>query len=160
MNHGDGAIRPMLPSEAGEVSRVIAAAIRAGLSGHYAPEVIEALVAGNSPEAVAAHAPKQTDFVYVRGGRIAAMIGLKRNEIGHLFVEPSCAGCGIGSELVSFAAGEFRRAGYDHMMVLSSLNAAGFYAQCGFVDESRGSFPVGRGLNLDYVRMRCLIQST
>jgi putative acetyltransferase len=154
VNESDDVIRPMLPGEAGEVSRIIVAAIRAGLPGHYAPEVVEALAAGNSPEAVAGHAPKQTDFVLVRGGRAVAMIGLKRNEIGHLFVDPACAGRGIGAALVAFAAAEFRRAGHADMVVLASLNARGFYSRCGFVEESRGSFPVGQGLSLDYVRMR------
>ena len=40
VNHIDDVIRPMLPGEAAEVSRIIVAAIRAGLPGHYAPEVV------------------------------------------------------------------------------------------------------------------------
>jgi predicted N-acetyltransferase YhbS len=87
------------------------------------------------------------------------MIGLKRNEIGHLYVDPSCGGRGIGGALAAFAVEAFLRAGYDHAIMLGSLNAASFYARCGFVEESRGSFLIGGGLNLDYVRMRRPLRS-
>lgn len=147
-------IRPMLPEEAGAVSRVIAAAIRAGLPTHYPPAVVEALASANSPEAVLAHAPKQTDYVCLDAGRLVAMLGLKRNEIGHLYVDPACKGRGLGRRLVAFAADSFRAAGHDHMIVLASLNARGFYARCGFREERTGQFDLAPGLPLTYVRMR------
>jgi putative acetyltransferase len=147
-------IRPMRPEDAAETSRVIAAAVRSGFAGHYPPATVEALVAGNSPEALLAHAPKQSDYVLVIGDRIAAMIGLKRNEIGHLFVDPAHAGRGLGAELVAFAADLFRKAGHGDMVVLSSLNSAGFYARQGFVEDGRGSFAAGPGAEVAYVRMR------
>jgi GNAT superfamily N-acetyltransferase len=147
-------IRAMMPGEAGEVSRIVATAVRADLPAAYAPDVVEALAASNGPEAIARHPPKQTDYVYERSGRLAAMLGLKKNEIGHLFVHPDFARQGIGRRLVAFAADTFRRAGFPDMIVLASLNAAAFYARCGFVEESRGSFDVAPGLPLPYVKMR------
>ena len=150
----DPPIRPMRPAEAEHVSAIIAAAIRSGFSGHYPPDVIEATIVGNSPQAVRDHAPDQTDYVYLQDGRIAAMIGLKRSEIGHLFVDPGYAGRGIGRRLVAFAADRSRRAGHADMTVLSSRNAVGFYERCGFLAEGEGSFDVGPGLPLTYVRMR------
>jgi len=150
----DLSIRPMQPADVERVSEVIVSAIRADLPSSYPPDVVAGLVAGNSPQAVAAHAPKQADYVCLLAGRIVAMIGLKRNEVGHLFVEPEFAGRGVGRRLVAFAADQFRRAGYPDMIVLSSLNAVGFYARCGFVEEGRGSFEVGAGLPLEYIRMR------
>lgn len=152
-------IRPMRPDEADEVSRVIVASVRALMTSHYSPEVIDGLAAGNSPEAVAAHAPKQADYVYEQDGRIAGMLGLKRNEIGHLFIDPAFAGRGIGKALVAFAVEQFRQAGYTDMIVLSSQNAVGFYERYGFVVEGSGSFPVGENLPLVYVKMRARIEA-
>ncbi|MDD4889748.1 MAG: GNAT family N-acetyltransferase [Phycisphaerae bacterium] len=147
-------IRPMLPAEAEQVSNVIVASIRAGLPSRYAPDVVAGLVAGNDAAAVAGHAPKQLDYVYELAGRIVAMVGLKRNEIGHLFVHPEAGSQGIGRQLVNFAADEFRKAGYSDMIVLSSQNAVGFYQRFGFVAEGSGSFTVGDNLPLVYVKMR------
>jgi len=153
-------IRRMNQDEADPVGRVIIAAIRAALPSRYPADVVAGLVAGNGPEAVAGHAPKQVDYVYEQDGcpgcpgRIVAMVGLKRNEIGHLFVDPTLSAKGIGRSLVNFAAEQFRQAGYSDMIVLSSLNAVGFYQRCGFVAEGLGRFSVGEGLPLVFVKMR------
>jgi predicted N-acetyltransferase YhbS len=151
-------IRPMESADVDRVSEVIVAAVRADLPARYPPDVVAGLAAGNDPRAVAGHAPKQADYVCLHDGRIVAMIGLKRNEIGHLFVEPAAAGRGVGRRLVRFAVEQFRQAGYADMIVLSSLNAVGFYARCGFVEEGRGSFPVGENLPLEFVRMRASLE--
>lgn len=156
-DHGPAGPRPMRPGEAGEVSRVIVAAIRSGFAPGYSPEVVEAAARGNSPEAVLAHAPKQVDYVLAGDAGVIAMIGLKRNEIGHLFVDPAHAGRGTGRRLVDFARAKFRAAGYRDMFTLASLNAVGFYERCGFRAEGRGSFSVGKGLELEYVRMRAAL---
>jgi GNAT superfamily N-acetyltransferase len=150
-------IRPMKLGEVEDVSRVIVAAIRSGFARSYSAQVVEATVGGNSPEAVLARAAKQIDHVLTGDGRIIAMIGLKRNEIGHLFVEPAHSGKGIGRRLVEFARGEFGTAGHLEMLTLASLNAVGFYEQCGFHAESRGSFSLGKGLDLEYVKMRAAV---
>jgi ribosomal protein S18 acetylase RimI-like enzyme len=147
-------VRPMRPDEAGQVSRVIVASVRAALPTHYTPDVVAGLCAGNSEQAVAKHAPKQLDYVLERDGRIVAMIGLKRNEIGHLFVDPDFARQGLGRLLVDFAIEQFRQAGYTEMIVLASQNAVGFYERFGFVVEGTGSFEVGPNLPLVYVKMR------
>jgi len=148
-------IEPMRAGDAEEVSRLIASSVRNGFSGFYTPQVIEAVVRGNSTEAVCTHAPGQTDYVACSSGRILGMIGLKHNEIGHLFIRPEESTKGLGRLLVDFARKEFKKAGYAEMFVLASLNSVGFYKHCGFAEETRGSFSVGDGLHLDYVRMTC-----
>jgi ribosomal protein S18 acetylase RimI-like enzyme len=139
--------------DAERVSEVIVSAIRASFAGYYSDEVTEALISGNTPDAVRGHAPKQMDFVYERGGRIAAMIGIKKNEIGHLFVDPAGGRRGIGRRLVDFAVAHMLARRYADLFVLSSLNAVGFYERCGFVREREGSFDVRPGLPLAYVRL-------
>lgn len=147
-------IRPMEMDEAERVSELVRAAIRADLPKRYARNVVEALADANSPQAIRTHGPRQIDYVALKSEAIVAMIGLKANEIGHLFVDPDEAGQGIGRRLVDFAAEMIRRQGHSEMFVLSSLNAADFYARCGFIEEGTGSFSVGDGLPLHFVRMR------
>ena len=55
---------------------------------------------------------------------------------------------------MAFAASTFRAAGFADMIVHASLNAVGFYERCGFVREGEGSFKVGEGHDLDYIRLR------
>ena len=150
-------IQPMRSEEAEEISRLIVASVREGLSTRYSPEVVEGLARGNGVEAVRNHGPKQTDYGLHSGDRIVAMIGLKRNEVGHLYVHPAHYRKGLGRTLVEFATKKFREAGYKDMMVMASLNAVDFYKRCGFTEQSHGSFKVGAGLDLEYVRMTCSI---
>ncbi len=153
-------IRPMRLKEANAVSRMIIESIRADLHVWYPPEVVEGLVAGNAPEVVRRHGPKQKDYVYLDNDRIIGMVGVKNNEIGHLYVAPSHARRGIGRRLVEFAAELFRQAGCEDMIVLASMYAAPFYERCGFVQTSTGSFNVGDGHPLEYVRMRAPLFSS
>jgi len=147
----------MRPEEAGEISRLVTASMRQAFASCYAAGVLEALIRGNSAEAFLKHAPKQIDYGLHSGNRIVAMIGLKRNEIGHLYVHPDCSGQGFGRTLVDFARTTLRTAGYESLMVLSALTAVEFYKKCGFTEELRGGFTVGDGLVLNYVRMNCPI---
>jgi GNAT superfamily N-acetyltransferase len=139
------------------VSRLVIDSVRKGLAGFYRPSVIEALASGNSPAAIAGHAPKQINYCLYRQGKekLLGMVGLKRNEIGHLFVDPTEYGNGLGRQLINFARQKFKDAGYSQMLVLSSLNAIDFYSHFGFTEQDRGSFSVGDDLKLDYVRMTC-----
>jgi putative acetyltransferase len=139
-------------------SGLIVAAIERSMPGYYPPGVIAALQKGNSPANVAARQSKQDDFLATLGGQPVGVLGIKRNEIGHLFVAPTAAGQGVGRRLVAFAADRFAAAGHRDMVVMSSLNAVGFYGRYGFVVEREGSFPVGRGLPLRYVWMRAPVQ--
>jgi len=147
----------MKAAEVAAVSRLVIASIRQGFAGSYSPATIEAVTLGNSVEAISRHAPRQTDYVLRSESRIVGMIGLKRNEIGHLFVHPAESARGHGRMLVDFARKTFLDMGHAEMVVLASLNSVGFYARCGFAERARGSFDVGDGLPLEYVRMTCEI---
>jgi len=132
-------------------SEIVAAAVRDRWPGHYAPEVIDAVIAGNRPEAIRNRSTEQEDYLVRRDGRPVAYIAVKRNEIGHLFVHPDAARQGVGSALVAFADGLFRERGHKTAKVYASLNAVGFYETQGFRRVSEGAFDVGPGLPLDYV---------
>jgi len=147
-------IRPMRDEEAEQASTVIRAAVRTHLPAAYSPEVVDALATVNSGEFLLSLAPKQTNYVLADGGVVLAMMGLKNNEIGHLFVHPDHAGRGLGRRLIEFAAATFRAAGFADMFVHASRNAVGFYQRCGFTIDGEGSFDVAPGLPLQYVHLR------
>lgn len=148
-------IHPMADEEAEPASALVRAAIHSAFPACYSVEVVEAVAAANTAEFLRGLAPQQTNYVLAEDGAIVGVTGLKRNEIGHLFVHPNHFGRGIGRRLVAFAAERFREAGHADMIVCSSLNAEGFYARCGFRREGEGSFEVAPGLPLHYIRMRC-----
>ena len=150
-------IEPMAGNDVEEVSDLVVSSIRKGFAGSYAPDVIDAVARGNSIDAVRKHTPVQTDYVMRSGDLILGMIGLKRNEIGHLFVSPAQSARGVGRRLVDFARKTCRDVGHTEMIVLASLNSDGFYRRCGFTETARGSFVVGDDLQFDYVRMICKI---
>mgnify|MGYP006311409629 CR=1 FL=1 len=139
-------------------SGLIVASIEVSMPGYYPPGVIAALQKGNSPANVAARQSKQDDFLATLGGQPVGVLGIKRNEIGHLFVAHDAAGRGVGRYLIDFAASRFTAAGHRDMVVMSSLNAVGFYARCDCVVEREGSFTVGGGLPLRYGWMRAPLE--
>jgi GNAT superfamily N-acetyltransferase len=147
-------IRPMRPEEAEAVSALIGAATRAGSAGWYPPAVVEACAAANSPAYVLATTEKQAVYVALLGGRLAAMVSLKGNQIGNLFVLPEHMRRGLGRHLAAFAAETCRAAGHTDLVVHASFNAVGFYRACGFVEEGLGSFDLAPGLPMQYVHMR------
>jgi len=147
-------IHPMTDEEAEPASALIRAAIHSAFPACYSVKVVEAVAAANTADFLRGLAPQQTNYVLAEDGEIVGVIGLKRNEIGHLFVHPDHSGRGIGRRLVAFAAATFRGAGFTDMIVHASRNAVGFYQRCGFVAEGEGSFDVGPALPLRYVSLR------
>lgn len=150
-------IRPMREEEAERASELVRAAIRAGFTEHYSVEVVEAVAVANSANFLLGLAPRQTNYVLIDDGRIVGMTGLKKNEVGHLFVHPDHSGRGCGRRLVAFAGETFLEAGFEDMIVLASLNAVGFYEKCGFVAEGEGSFNVANDLPMHYVTLRAIL---
>jgi putative acetyltransferase len=151
-------IRPMREDEAEQASSVIRAAIRAHFPAVYSADVVEAVATVNSAAFLLGLAPRQTNYVLLDGGAVVAMMGLKKNEIGHLFVHPDHAGRGLGRRLVEFAAAAIRSAGFADMFVHAGRNAVGFYQRCGFTREGEGSFDVGPGLPLHYISLRASLR--
>ncbi len=150
-------IRPMREEEAEQVSELIRAAIRARFPECYSAEVVEAVAVANSADFLLGLAPRQTNYVLIDDGRIVGMTGLKKNEIGHLFVHPDHSGRGCGRRLAAFAAETFLEAGFEDMIVHASPNAVGFYEKCGFVAEGEGSFHLASDLPMHYVTLRAAL---
>lgn len=73
--------------------------------------------------------------------------------IRYVFVRPEAAGLGIGRRLVATAEHAALAAGRDRLMLWASLNALGFYGALGYQQVRRATWPIERGVVLDYVLM-------
>ncbi|MDD2705823.1 MAG: GNAT family N-acetyltransferase [Acidocella sp.] len=131
---------------------ITATAVRAQAVGYYAPEQLARWMDGRD----AAHYEQ-----VIAGGRVrvaersGARLGFvdtRPGEITRLFVRPEAAGRGLGRCLLEIGVAEaWTAAG---VRLEATLNAAPFYARCGFVETGRALFthPLG-GLPLEIVRM-------
>jgi GNAT superfamily N-acetyltransferase len=93
-----------------------------------------------------------------RAGRVVGVGGWSPDTVAadlawlrYLFVHPDCAGQGIGRKLAGAAEAAARARGKRTFQVWASLNAAGFYAACGYRSLRRGRMPVTGGIEIDYV---------
>jgi putative acetyltransferase len=99
------------------------------------------------------------DFmVALRAGRVVGVGGWSPDSLAadlawlrYLFVHPDYAGLGLGRTLVGAAEAAARARRKSAFQVWSSLNAAGFYAACGYRSLRRGRMPVTGRIEFDYV---------
>ncbi len=150
---GSLCVLPLAPVEYPAASAIVERSIRAFCLGHYPPEVVEVWIDHNGPNHIAQRSTKQEDYLARVNGDAAAYLGIKRNEIGHLFVHPAWAGRGIGTALVAFSEAAFRERGHTGSFVFASLNAWGFYEKLGYVRTAEGAFEIAPAIRLGYVRM-------
>ncbi len=150
-----GALRvlPLDLAEYATASAIVDRSIRASCLAHYPPEVVEVWIDHNGPNCIAQRSAKQEDYLARMNDEPAAYLGIKQNEIGHLFVDPAWAGRGIGRALVAFSEAAFRKRGHTGALVFASLNAWGFYEKLGYRRTGEGAFEIAPGIRLGYVRM-------
>ena len=125
-------IRLMTDVEAPLAAEVLASSVRTLWRGHFSDAVIEGVVRGNSPEEIRRRSERQEDYLAWVDGRAVGYLGLKRNEIGLLFIRAEAVGQGVGRALCAFADRCLRRRGHKTAVVYASPNALGFYEKQGF----------------------------
>lgn len=152
-NIGSLRVLPLAPAEYPTASRLMERSIRTFCSAHYPPEVVEVWIDHNAPDYIAQRSTKQEDYLAHVNGEPAAYLGIKRNEIGHLFVDPAWAGRGIGRALAAFSEAAFRERGHTGALVFASVNAWGFYEKLGYRRTAEGAFEIAPAIRLAYVRM-------
>ena len=132
MSTDDITIRRATDDECPLVSEIVAASVRALWRGHCSDAGIEAVARQNSAERIRERAARQEDYLAWRGETALGYVGLKRNEIGTLFVHPDAVGQGIGAALVAFSTGVIRGRGHKTSVVYAFPTAVGFYERHGF----------------------------
>lgn len=148
-------IRPATRADAQRTLDIRRAAIHAQCIGAYSAQDMhtwtQAVVTPPYAELVQQH------FYLARwhGEDVATiMLGPQAGELGALFVAPQAMGQGIGRRLVEYLEGLARSAGWTHLTLDTTLNAAPFYRRCGFIGEAESVYESPSGISLRCVPMR------
>ena len=154
MAEGEISIRLMSMAEAPLAAAILESSVRALWRGHLSEAVIEGVVRANTAAEIVKRGERQEDYLAWLDGRAAGYLGLKRNEIGILFIAADAVGKGVGRALSEFADRCLRRRGHKTAVVYASPTALGFYEKQGFRRTGQNvSFEVGPGAFIPAVFM-------
>ncbi len=139
------AIGPADVDDAGEISALIVATLRASNAGDYPSEVIDRVAAGFDAEAVRGMIGRRRVLVARDGRRIVGTAALEGGAVRSVFVLPAAQGRGVGAALMAKILRLAERDGCASLRLNSSLTAVGFYARLGFVATGEALFRAGPG---------------
>jgi GNAT superfamily N-acetyltransferase len=125
-------IRPALPSDAEEISRVIVRALRETNRRDYPAHVVAAVAENFSPERVAEKLSARRAYVATVAGMVVGTASLDGRVVRSVFVDPTYQGKGIGTRLMDVLEGLVREQSVSTLSVPSSITAEGFYRRLGF----------------------------
>jgi len=146
-------IQRLAEAEHPEAAAIVSRSVYAFWAGHYGERVIRLVSDQNAPAWIRKRSLKQEDYLARVAGQPAGYAAVKRNEIGHLFVDPDWSRRGVGSALASFCCRWIAERGHDKAMVYASLNATGFYEKQGFRAVGTEAFELQPGVVLDAILM-------
>ena len=130
------------------------AAILAQCTGHYAEEQLSVWTAGEMTddfvETVAQHWYVATVDGTVVG---TGMLDCTTGQVDAIFVRPDHMGCGVGRAILTHLECFAAKSGLRRLTLDSTLNAAPFYRQCGFVGDQRSMYKSPRGILLACIPM-------
>lgn len=155
-------IRPAEPSDYAEMDAVFRASAKALCAGFYASETIEGWAGEPWPERFQLSSESGDDiYVHEQDSRIICFgaINVEKQLLESLFVHPAVAGTGVGQKMLDFLVSKAREGGVKTLHLVSSLNAANFYARNGFVETGREQFQTKGGVVLDSVRMKRVLRT-
>ena len=134
--------------------QVVEASVRLLCNACYTPVQIAALL-GHYPAAeVYRKWLSQRVLIVAKDGECVvgfAQFNPATASIEAMHVSPVHVGKGIGRRLTQCLEDKARALGFDTIRVVSSLNAAAFYAKCGYVAQARGVYRCNNGVELDAV---------
>jgi GNAT superfamily N-acetyltransferase len=153
-------IRKACADDAAAAWEIRNAAILSQCKGHYPSELLAIWTDGAITEEfiqfVVEHLYVATVNDVVVG---TGMIDRNTGKLDAIFTRPDMMRRGIGRQMVSFLEDIARDAGLTELTLDSTLNAAEFYRSCGFVGEAIGTYRSPRGITLDCIPMRKMLQS-
>ncbi|WP_313741131.1 GNAT family N-acetyltransferase [Pseudomonas sp.] len=152
-------IRPATRADTQTTFDIRRAAIHAQCMGVYSREDLLAWTQGG-PEPWYADLVERHFHVACLHGEVVAtiMLGPQVGELGALFVAPHAMGQGIGRRLVEHLEDLARAAGWSHLSLEATLNAAAFYRRCGFIGDSEAVYHSPSGVSLRCVPMHKVLQ--
>jgi GNAT superfamily N-acetyltransferase len=130
------------------------AAILTGCRDYYPPESLAIWTAGAIAEEFIQCVVEQFYVATVDDAVVGTgLIDCNTGRLDAIFVRPEMMGRGIGRQMVSFLEDIGRAADLTELTLDSTLNAAEFYRNCGFVGEAVGKYQSPRGIALDCIPM-------
>ena len=148
-------LRPALPDDIVALWALRTVAVRVSCATHYAPEQIAVWTASPVPPAYAAMLAAGGGIVAMQDDAITgyAMLDANKQEVDAVFVDPACAGLGIGKRLLAALELLARQRGIVRLHLSASLNAVPFYAAAGFVALREEAYAHPSGISLASVAM-------
>lgn len=148
-------LRPALPDDIDALWALRTIAVRVSCATHYAPEQITVWTASPVPPAYAAMLAAGGGIVAMQDDAITgyAMLDANKQEVDAVFVDPACAGLGIGKRLLAALELLARQRGIVRLHLSASLNAVPFYAAAGFVALREEAYAHPSGISLASVAM-------
>lgn len=147
-------LRPALPADSAALWELRTRAVRISCASHYTREQIAAWSATPEPPTYAAML-SQASVVASDGASLAGygMLNLDKQEVEAVFVDPACAGMGIGRRLMAALETIARERGIKRLQLSAALNAMAFYQSVGYEAVRKEVYAHRSGLRLDSVVM-------
>ena len=148
-------LRPALPFDIDALWALRTVAVHVSCATHYAPEQIAVWTASPVPPAYAAMLAAGGGIVAMLDDAITgyAMLDVIKHEVDAVFVDPACAGLGIGKRLLAALEQLARQRGMARLHLSASLNAVPFYRAAGFVALREEAYAHPSGISLASVAM-------
>jgi putative acetyltransferase len=131
------------------------AALRRGCASHYPPQVLETWSASPPPGGYAGLVGQGGAVLAESDQRLLGYAILDRasGEVNAAFVDPDCAGRGVGTALLRALRALAGADGIARLHLYASLNAVGFYRAAGFtaVRDEQYAHPSGVALSCVYM---------
>ncbi|MFZ6749955.1 GNAT family N-acetyltransferase [Undibacterium sp. Ren11W] len=154
-------IRKALLSDAQAIHDIRNAAICAGSSGYYSPDLIARWTEGDLATAGFCEAVRNSFYVAELGGQVVGTgaIDIASGKLDAIFVSPSHMKTGLGRTMLQFLEQLAIANGIASLHLESTLNAERFYTRNGFSRVRNAKYESPRGFSLDCIVMKKVLQN-
>ncbi len=147
-------IKRATPDDAHAAFEIRREAIRGQCIGAYTVEQMMLWTRGKAEDGYSVLMEKPFYLGWVNGEPVATgMLDLDNNEVGALFVLPEFTGRGYGKAMLDHLEKVARELAIDAVVLDATLNAAGFYRECGYVGDEQAVYHSPSGLALACIPM-------
>ncbi len=144
-------IRSYCTEDAEQVAEIIQRCLRQVNSRDYPPQVIDKLCAHYSTERFTKLSGSRQIYV-AEADAVVGTVSRDGNKVYTMFVDPNCAGNGIGRRLMQHLEHLASEDGYDYVEAGASITAHDFYLSLSYFDVRESETDLG----LTYIMRKSL----